>query len=57
VIGFNNLLDGATSGREAPARARQRAARLGFAGAERENSGEAVAPNRGVNYPGNGGDF
>ena len=34
VIGFNNLLDGATSAPDAPARALRRAARRGFSGAE-----------------------
>jgi urease beta subunit len=34
VIGFNNLLDAGTSSADAVARARRRAAELGFAGAE-----------------------
>jgi urease beta subunit len=37
VIGFNNLLDGGTSSREAVARALRRAADLGFSGAGTEN--------------------
>jgi hypothetical protein len=34
VIGFNNLLDGATSARDASAQALRSAARRGFAGTE-----------------------
>ena len=38
VIGFNNLLDGATSSPDAAARALGRAADLGFSGADRDRT-------------------